>query len=248
MNNDSFLIWRSACATDVGKVRKINEDACLDLPELGLWIVADGMGGHMAGDVASRLIVDSCQQINEPRDLDSFIADIQYRLYDVNRNLREMSTQQYNSATIGSTVVALLAYDKHCACLWVGDSRIYRLRNNQLEQLTRDHSMIEEYLDEGLMTPEQVSNSNIANVLTRAIGAQEELNIDVKVEEMQDGDCFLLCSDGLYKELSDEEIIQLMIQSDDCASITNNLLSQALLKDAKDNITLSVVQIKDAYI
>jgi len=247
MNNDNFLIWHSACATDVGKVRSVNEDACLDLPELGLWIVADGMGGHMAGDVASHLIVESCQQINEPNNLDSFIADIQYRLFDVNRSLREMSTQQFDNATVGSTVAALLAYDKHCACLWVGDSRIYRLRNNTLVQITRDHSMIEEYLEEGFDSRDQVLNSNMANVLTRAIGAQDELEIDVKVEEIQDGDRFLLCSDGLYKELSDAEITQLMTQNYDCANIANNLLTQALSREARDNITLSVVHIQDAY-
>ena len=247
MNNDMFLIWRSACVTDVGKVRTINEDACLDLPELGLWLVADGMGGHMAGDVASHLIVDSCQQISEPSDLDSFIADIQYRLFDVNRNLREMSSQQFNNATIGSTVAALLAFDKQCACVWVGDSRIYRLRNNQLVQLTRDHSMVEEYIEEGFSNREQVINSNMANVLTRAIGAQQELEIDVKIEEMQDGDCFLLCSDGLYKELTEQEIREIMNVNSDCASISNTLLNQALNRDAKDNITVAVVEISDGY-
>lgn len=247
MNNDSFLVWQSACATDVGKVRKVNEDACLDLPELGLWVVADGMGGHMAGDVASRMIVESCQQIDEPSNLETFIAEVQNRLQEVNRNLIQMATQQYNDSTIGSTVVALIAYERRCACLWVGDSRIYRVRDNKLEQLTRDHSVVEEYIADGIMTPQDAYNSSVANALTRAIGAQDELSIDVKIEEMQDGDTFLLCSDGLYREVSDEEMIQLITRSSDCAIITNNLLEHALHNGAKDNVTVSVVQIKNAY-
>jgi len=247
MNTDSFLIWRSACTTDVGKVRKVNEDACLDLHELGLWVVADGMGGHIAGDVASRMIIESCQQINEPHNLDNFISEVQNRLQGVNQHLRELAAQQYNDSTIGSTVVALLAYDRQCACLWVGDSRIYRLRNSKLEQLTKDHSMVEEYIDEGFMSPQEAYNSSIANALTRAIGAEDELSIDVRVEEMQDGDTFLLCSDGLYREVSHEEMTQLMVSNNDCTTISMKLLESAIEHGAKDNVTVSVVQIKDAY-
>ena len=247
MISDSILIWRSACATDVGKVRRVNEDAYLDLHELGLWVVADGMGGHMAGDVASRMIVESCKQIDEPKDLNSFIADVEYRLIEVNRKLREMAEQQYNDSTIGSTVAALLAYDRQCACLWAGDSRIYRLRDNKLEQMTRDHSMVEEYLAEGFMSPEEVYNSGLANALTRAIGAQDELEVDVRIEDMQDGDSFLLCSDGLYREVTEDELTQLMSGGDDSTTITNNLLERALSREAKDNITVSVIQIRDAY-
>lgn len=247
MSNDTFLIWDSACLTDVGKVRRSNEDACLDLPELGLWVVADGMGGHEAGEVASRMIVDSCKQIDEPHDLNSFIADVENRLIAVNRRLREMAEQHYKDSTIGSTVAALLAYDRQCACLWAGDSRIYRLRDNKLEQMTRDHSMVEEYLAEGFMSPQEVYNSGLANALTRAIGAQDELSIDVRIEEMQDGDSFLLCSDGLYREVKEEEITQFMSRNDNSTTIANNLLERALSREAKDNITLSIVQIKDAY-
>ena len=247
MITDSILIWRSSCATDVGKVRKINEDSCLDLHELGLWVVADGMGGHMAGDVASRMIIESCQQINEPHDLNSFIADVENRLIEVNRSLREMAAQQFNDSTIGSTVVALLAYDRQSACLWVGDSRIYRLRDNKLEQMTRDHSMVEEYIAEGFMSPQEAYNSSIANALTRAIGAEDELSVDARIDDMQDGDRFLLCSDGLYREVSEEEIAQIMSHGDSCSTISKRLLEVALSRGAKDNVTVSVIQIEDAY-
>jgi serine/threonine protein phosphatase PrpC len=247
MNNDSYLIWRSACLTDTGKVRAINEDACLDLPELGLWVVADGMGGHEAGDVASRMIIEHFRQISEPDNLNNFVSAAKRCLLEVNQSLREIAAQQYSNATIGSTMVALLAYGKQCAYLWVGDSRIYRLRNEKLEQMTKDHSMVEKYIDEGLMRPEEAYDSSVANVLTRAVGAQDTLDIDLKLDELQDGDTFLLCSDGLYREVSHEEIAQLMTRGDDCTTITKNLLERALDKDAKDNVTVSVVRIKDAY-
>lgn len=247
MNDSSFLIWHSACVTDAGKVRTINQDACLDLPEIGLWVVADGMGGHEAGEVASQMIVEQCQKINEPHDLNNFITDVQHRLLEVNRSLRVMAGQKFNNATVGSTVVALLTYNKQCAYLWVGDSRIYRLRNNKLEQMTKDHSMVEQYIGEG-MDPEEANHSNMANALTRAIGGEDELSIDVKVDEIQNGDIFLLCSDGLYREVSEAEMTQLMSSGDDSNIMTKKLLECALNNGARDNVTVSVVQIKDAYL
>jgi serine/threonine protein phosphatase PrpC len=237
--------------SETGKVRKENQDACLDLPELGLWIVADGMGGHQAGEVASRTIIEHCQQTSEPHDLKSFISEVQRRLLEVNQSLiemaREIRSQQNNNATIGSTVVVFLAYGKQCAYLWVGDSRIYRFRKTRLEQLTRDHSMAQYYIDTGAMTPEDAYQSNMANALTRAVGANEELMIDLKIDEIQDGDIYLLCSDGLYREVSEADMTQLMSRGDDCYTTTKNLLDSALNNGARDNITVSVVQIKDAY-
>ncbi len=247
MKNDSLLIWHSACQTDTGKIRSVNEDACLNLPELGLWVIADGMGGHHAGDVASQMIVEHLQQINEPQDLNNFVCEAQRCLLEVNQRLMEMATQQFDNATIGSTVAVLLAYDQQCAFLWVGDSRIYRLRNEKLEQMTKDHSMVEEYIDDGLLRPEEADECSVANVLTRAIGAENELLIDTKIDEMQHGDIFLLCSDGLYREIPHEEMTQLMTGSSDCLTMTKNLLERALDEGAKDNVTVSVVQIKDAY-
>lgn len=248
MNNDSFLVWNSASVTDVGKVRAINQDAYLDLPELGLWVVADGMGGHQAGEVASRMIVEHLEQMNEPHDLNSFAAEAKTRLQEVNRNLRQLANQQFEHGTIGSTVVALLAYGKQCAYIWVGDSRIYRLRNQQLEQMTKDHSVAEEYIEQGLMTEEEAYNSNIANALTRAVGAEDDLEIDLLFDEIQNGDRFLLCSDGLYREINLEDITDLMGHEDDCFTVTNSLLKSALDNGANDNVSVSVVHIKEAYL
>ena len=248
MTSSTFLIWRSASVTNAGKKRKENQDACLDLPEIGLWVVADGMGGHEAGEVASAAIIEHCQQTSEPGDLNSFISEVQNRLLQVNQSIRQMASERYNNATIGSTVVVLLAYGKQCAYLWVGDSRIYRLRNAKLEQMTRDHSMVEQYIEQGIMTVEEASHSNISNVLTRAVGGEDEMQIDLKVDEIQADDIFLLCSDGLYREVSEADMTQLMSRGDDCSSMTKNLLESALNNGARDNVTVSVVHTKDAYV
>ena len=247
MTNSSFLIWSSASVSDAGKKRKDNQDACLDLPEIGLWIVADGMGGHEAGEVASGAIIEHCQQTSEPGDLNSFISEVQNRLLQANQSIRQIANQQYNSATIGSTVVVLLAYGKQCACLWVGDSRIYRLRKTKLEQMTVDHTMLEQYLKQGIMSVEEAHHSKIANALTRAVGGEDEMEIDLKIDEIQADDIFLLCSDGLYREVSETDMTQLMSRGDDCATMTKNLLESALNNGARDNVTVSVVQIKDAF-
>ncbi len=113
--------------------------------------------------------------------------------------------------------------------------------------MTRDHSMVEQYIEQGIMTVEEASHSNISNVLTRAVGGEDEMQIDLKVDEIQADDIFLLCSDGLYREVSEADMTQLMSRGDDCASMTKNLLESALNNGARDNVTVSVVQIKDAY-
>jgi len=246
MNSDSLLVWSSACETHPGKIRKVNEDACLDLPELGLWAVADGMGGHEAGDVASHLIVNQLKNIREPSVIHGFVAEVKACLAEANRQLRALATQCYHQRTIGSTVVAMAAFGNQCAFLWVGDSRVYRLRNGSLEKLTKDHSMVEEYIDQGLLHPDEAETSSIANVITRAIGADDKLEIDCRIDTMCGGDVYLLCSDGLYREVTNEQIIQGMA-IDNCTDSAKRLLDLALENEARDNITGSIVQIKKAF-
>lgn len=246
MSNDTLLVWFSACETHPGKVRKVNEDACLDLPELGLWAVADGMGGHEAGDIASQLIVEQLKNIREPSDIHGFIAEVKGHLIEANRQLREIASQRYHDRTIGSTVVAMAAFGNQCAFIWVGDSRIYRLRNGELERVTKDHSMTEDYIDQGLLPSDEAETSSIVNVLTRAIGAEDELEVDSKIATLCDDDVYLLCSDGLYREITDAQITQGMAM-DSCADSAKRVLELALENRARDNITASVVQIKNAF-
>ncbi len=243
MNKATFR-WSSAGRSHVGMVRAINEDACLAMPELGLWAVADGMGGHEAGDIASQMIVETLQEIPLPLTWPDFLHSVREALHDVNRRLREESAQRYQHRTIGSTVVVLLAHEHQCACLWVGDSRIYRLRNGQLEQLTRDHSHVQELVDQGLLTPEEAHRHPLANVITRAVGSADDLQIDEVVYPLQAGDLFLLCSDGLNKTVPDEEITRLLAHSNhNCQEAVKAFIHLALMRDASDNVTTIVVNI-----
>ena len=242
--NESLFHWSSAGRSHVGMVRAINEDACLAMPELGLWAVADGMGGHEAGDIASQMIVEALQQTPAPPSWPDFLHSVREALYDVNRRLREESAQRYQHRTIGSTVVVLLAHEDQCACLWVGDSRIYRLRDSQLEQLTRDHSHVQELVDQGLLSPEEAHRHPLANVITRAVGSSDDLQIDEVTHELQVGDIFLLCSDGLNKTVNDEEIARLLAHSNNnCQEAVKAFIHLALMRDASDNVTTVVVSI-----
>ncbi|MBL8260733.1 MAG: serine/threonine-protein phosphatase [Candidatus Competibacteraceae bacterium] len=236
--------WSSAGRSHVGMVRSINEDACLVLPEVGLWAVADGMGGHEAGDIASQMIVDTLQQIPPPADWESFLGSVREGLKRVNRRLREESAQRYHHRTIGSTVVVLLLHGAQCACLWAGDSRIYRMQDGQLQQLTRDHSHVQELVDQGLIAFEDAQRHPLANVITRAVGSADDLPIDEAIYPLQAGDMFLLCSDGLNKTVSDEEIARLLAHSNhNSQEAVKAFIHLALMRDASDNVTTVVVNV-----
>lgn len=236
--------WSSADRTHVGMVRKVNEDACISLPDLGLWAVADGMGGHEAGEVASGMIVKALSEVANDLGWEDLIKAAKNQLHQVNEQLREESNQRYQQRTIGSTVAVMLARDDQCACLWAGDSRIYRLRKGQLEQLTRDHSHVQELVDQGLIDPEQAHDHPLGNVITRAVGSAEALEIDVRVLPLQTGDVFLLCSDGLNKVVSDTEISRLL-NAADLQEVVESLVQLALVRGASDNVTVVVIGVKE---
>ncbi len=235
------LQWRSSARSDVGCVRKINEDAYLDSGHIGLWAVADGMGGHAAGDLASSSIVAALADIPPPDSLSQLVDAVEDQLLTVNRQLRETAARR-DGRMIGSTVVALLIWRRHCACLWAGDSRIYRLRAGKLEQLTSDHSQVEEMIERGELLREDAASHPAANVITRAIGADDELCVDVVLYDVEPGDRFLLCSDGLYKEIADEEFA-IHLATRDAEQAGRDLLSLALERGARDNVTIIVVQV-----
>ncbi len=200
--SDKFT-WNSACITDVGNRRKENQDACLDLPEAGLWVVADGMGGHQQGGVASHMLVDGLAEVTRRARFSEFVDEVEDRILAVNDRLVDLSERAEEPIIIGSTVVALLAFGAYCVCLWAGDSRIYLYRGGRLTQLTRDHSQVEEMLEQGAITREQAENHPSANVIDRAVGAERELHVDAELQLMRAGDRFLLCSDGLTQRRRD---------------------------------------------
>ncbi len=234
------LSWTSATLSDVGKKRKHNEDSYLDRREDGLWVVADGMGGHSSGDLASQTIVDTLARCPAADDLDSFVTAVEEQILTAHRQLLEIASRRMQ--TMGSTVVALLARGNHAAVLWAGDSRLYRLRNDRLEQITRDHSHVNMLLDSGLISEDEVEDHPAGNLVTRAVGADEELCLDADIWELQAGDRYLLCSDGLDKHLHDDEIAALLRKGtvDEAARA---LIDLTLERGALDNVTVSVVDI-----
>ena len=192
--------WTSFGITHTGNIRDHNEDAFLDLPEQRLWIAADGIGGHTAGDFASRLIIDQFRSFKASPLTGHSVDQIRQILAKVNHELWTKAQQMGD--IIGSTVAILLATEHHVAAVWSGDSRIYRLRDGLFKQVTRDHSEGEE-TESGL---DDFVGSAFNNAVTQAIGAAEELQVEMEIRENKPGDTYLLCSDGLNKELSDQRI------------------------------------------
>lgn len=233
--------WQYCALTDTGARRKHNEDSVMSAPELGLWAVADGMGGHEAGDVASGMIVDALASIKRPENFSLFVDAVELTLQKTNQALRDHSEKQYAGRTMGSTVVALLIGDGYGACMWAGDSRLYRFRNNTLEQLSRDHSQVQRLVDAGLLAAEDADAHPNANVITKAVGGAVHLAVDVVMLDVQPGDRFLLCSDGLYNELNPDEIaVRFSVGA--VEEVARQLLQGALEKGARDNVSVIVVE------
>lgn len=227
--------------THKGNVRSLNEDSILSRPEAGLWVVADGMGGHEAGEVASQMIVSSLESLPQRAYVADFVDDVEDTLLLVNKKLRTHSLENLNGLTVGSTVTCLILRESIGVVLWVGDSRLYRLRSGHLEQLTKDHSEVQAQIDRGELTPDQAENSAIKNMLSRAIGAFDDLDVDVNAFPIQNDDLFLLCSDGLYNELSAKELEQ-SLKIRDLDKISEKLMRTCLSYEAKDNVSFIVVK------
>ncbi len=233
--------WWSCCRTTTGRQRSVNEDAFLSLDELGLWLVADGMGGHARGDVASRLVVEAFDGLPPAQSLDDFADSVKARLALANQRVREEARQAGSDSVMGSTVVALLAHRREWICLWAGDSRAYLLRDGQLRRITRDHSVAEELVQIGALRPEEADIHPSANRITRAVGAQDQLLLDQCRSHLRDGDAFLLCSDGLNKEVGDDEVATIL-DDYDCDQASEELVELTMERGARDNVTVTVVR------
>lgn len=239
-NQSRFFSWRSAATTSKGNVRTHNEDSILELPSAGLWVVADGMGGHNAGDVASRMIIEALIDMVPHSSPSVLLDDLEDRLVQVNHRLYSESLES-DAGMSGSTIVALLAFERHCVSVWAGDSRVYRRRGAVFEQITRDHSEVQEMLDGGaLATPAAASN-----VITRAVGGAQDLYLDVELRELRDRDRYLLCSDGLYRELADDDMSHHLADNDP-EGACKALMKQALEGVCSDNVSAIVVEFSGA--
>ena len=236
--------WISASATDVGGKRKINEDALLARPEAGLWAVADGMGGHAAGDVASNAVIHPLTQLERNGSLADFVEAVEDALMSVNQQLRDYARNELGGRTVGSTVVALILSERTGVCLWAGDSRLYRLRGNQLARLSRDHSAVQEMVEAGAITQAEADRHPKSNVITRAVGGAETLLVDSAVFAPDPGDTYLLCSDGLYNEVAEDTIRRKLALPPEEA--TAALVDEALRNGGRDNISLVIIKVPEA--
>lgn len=234
------FVFDTGAATHHGRVRNHNEDCLLARPASGLWLVSDGMGGHKAGDFASRAIVEHANWIGIPTSAHDLKVRFMDRLQLAHEDIRARSAA-LDGATVGATVVALLVFGPHYACIWSGDSRIYRLRQGALQQMTIDHTEVNELLAAGTITAEQAAAWPRKNVITRAIGVLDEVMTDENYGTMQSGDAFLLCSDGLTGHVSDPEIAAHLARPG-AQEACDRLIELTLSRGARDNVSVIVVQ------
>jgi len=243
-HNNTNKLANSSGMTDCGLVRKINEDSFLDQPQKGLWVVADGMGGHQAGDLASRMIVETLSTTTLSGSLAKRLDQIEDAIDQVNnRLLKQASNLAQTKKVIGSTIALLVALDQQLgAILWAGDSRIYRLRNNKLTQVSSDHSQVESYIRQGIITPEEARTHPERNIITRAVGSQEELFMEADLCEFSPEDRYLLCTDGLTRHLEDKEIAEILAKGTP-EQACQALIELTLQRGAKDNVTVVIVDL-----
>ena len=235
--------WTVDCAgvSHVGQVRRVNEDSWLARPEAGLFAVADGMGGHQRGDVASRMVVEALAGLPPAPDARTMRERVEAALAAVNRGLQSGD----GKVVSGSTVVVLLVCGRHFAALWAGDSRLYRAGPDGFVQVTRDHSLAQELVDSGGLTQEAARGHRLSNRITRAVGAAAELLLDGVQGELKPGDVFLLCSDGLTRHVEDAEI-QAALEGLRPQAAADQLLDMTLARGGADNVTVVALGVRPA--
>ncbi len=235
--------YRSWAATHPGAVRDHNEDSFVERPDIGLWAVADGAGGHDSGELAAAMLKAALEDIPAGLPAAEMVAQVRQAVADTHDALRAEAARRGPRSVIASTVAVLLAHGEHIACLWAGNSRIYRLRDGTLSQLTRDHSLVQEMVDAGVLRPEDADGHPRANIITRAVGAEADgLDLDKITDRAQPGDRFLLCSDGLFKALAEPAVGMLLGLENPDASPVERLLHAALERNASDNVTAVAVE------
>jgi protein phosphatase len=232
--------FESGAATHVGKVRQQNEDSYLVSAAAGVWAVADGMGGHDAGDVASRTIVEELERIPPPSSAAELLANCEARIVDANSRLRRLADARHGDV-IGATVAVLLVYEEFFACVWAGDSRIYRVRDGDIEQLTVDHTEVQQLLADGKLSAEEARAWPRRNVITRAIGPYEDLELELTSGTLAPGDTFVICSDGLTNHVDDGEI-SVLATGNLPQRAADLLIGLTLDRGATDNVTAVVVR------
>jgi serine/threonine protein phosphatase PrpC len=251
--------YLAAAASHKGRVRSANEDSFGICADEGLFVVCDGMGGAAAGEVASRVAVDAVlkslcgpRKAVAARDTDPGpIGDtnnsevpglLRDAVSDANHLVFSQAANDSRLHGMGTTLVALLAHGSKVWVAHVGDSRCYRYREGVLEQLTRDHSLVDEQVKLGQLTREEADRSPLRNVITRAVGSQRSVSTEISEVDTEHGDLFLLCSDGLTRELPDVRIETLLKETNDLDAICKHLIDAANDAGGRDNVTCVVVR------
>jgi serine/threonine-protein phosphatase Stp1 len=233
--------FRSRGATHAGTVKRLNEDAYVNRPDLGLWAVADGAGGHQSGEVASAKVASVLQTIEAGLSAGEMLVEVRSRLEAAHAHLRDVAARHGVDVMVATTVVVVLARDDHFACLWVGDSRAYLLRGHDLTRITRDHSLVQAMVDSGEISEAETIGHPQANIITRAVGADSDcLDLEKRTGQLMPGDRMMLCSDGLSKAISEQQLADLL--SGDGDSSAERLVMAALAAHATDNITAVTIE------
>jgi serine/threonine protein phosphatase PrpC len=233
------LKYLSVSRTHEGRVRKLNEDALLDRSDIGLWAVADGMGGHDGGEIASALVISALESVDKFGSAYAYRDAVCAALQSANRALLQAAAER-NKGVIGSTVAVLMAYENHYACVWAGDSRVYLDRAGQIRPLTRDHSLVQDLVASGVLKRDEARRHARGHVITRAVGAAETLDLESASGRLYPGDRFLLCSDGLTDVIEDGEIGEILARPPLEAAV-GKLIDLALRRGAPDNVTAILV-------
>lgn len=229
--------------THVGRVRAVNEDSMTLDDAQGFWVVADGMGGHSHGQWASQTIVGAFKELSNATDFDELVNNAAAAIHTANSIIFQESSERGLKA--GSTVVVLCIREGRFACIWAGDSRIYLLRKGSLIQVTKDHTQVRAMVTAGLLTEEDAIDHPLSHVLSRAVGAEAELELDAIEDEIEPGDVFLLCSDGLSGLIKDNEL-EAVLKSGRLEVTAEQLLQTTLERGAPDNVTVIGVRVEEA--
>lgn len=231
----------AAGKSDVGLVRERNEDSLYLNTPMGLWLVADGMGGHENGALASRTAVSGFKALVVGEDFEEAVAKVAGRVHQINARLAKIARER-GISRMGTTAVALLLRQRRFAAIWVGDSRAYVWRRGGLFQLSVDHTHVQDLIDQGILSPADAKGHPMSHVLTRALGVEDVVQVDIVQDEVEPGDRFLLCSDGLTGPVSEHDIRELIAIGDPQAAV-DALVAQARENGAPDNVTAIVVEV-----
>jgi len=224
-----------AIKSHVGYIREHNEDSYLSNPDLGLWIVADGMGGHLGGEIASKIVVEGLDDaLQKGITLKEAIRKVHVEILE--------TAEKTDKNSMGSTVVGLQIKKDRYRIFWIGDSRAYIWDGNRLERLTKDHSLVQEMVNNGIISDDEARINPKRNVITRALGMHVSPEVEIIEGDLIEGACFLLCTDGLNSELHDDEIAYIFKHDKNPSETLKLLLNSVLQKGGHDNITVAIIK------